>query len=158
VWIGHEGPIRLLDGGIQGWKRQGFSLSNDEEKPPGPALTYTLNMRPEVAATIEDIRHASTGQVLIDTRSLGEWFFGHLPGAVHLPWKKLVQGKDRAVISREAYQKLLSEKGVHGGRRPIFYCTGGIRSAYVWVVHQLYGSAPGKNFEGGTSAWKRGNF
>lgn len=40
-------------------------------------------------------------------------------------------------------------------RELVFYCTGGVRSAYAWLIHQLCGSLPASNFEGGTEAWKQ---
>jgi thiosulfate/3-mercaptopyruvate sulfurtransferase len=39
-------------------------------------------------------------------------------------------------------------------RPVVYYCKGGIRSAYAWMVHVLAGFPGACNFEGGMEEWK----
>ena len=154
IWLGHQGPLRLLHGGVQAWQQAGLPMVDTAEKPL-PPREYHIHCRAEVTIATTAVAALAGNQVLIDTRSSLEWFRGHLPEAIHLPWTSLYQGQDRRPIAKGAYARLLSEHGVQASDELIFYCTGGIRSAYAWVIHQLHGSSPAKNYEGGTEAWNR---
>jgi len=37
----------------------------------------------------------------------------------------------------------------------IYFCTGGIRSAWAWFVHQQSGYSAARNFEGGMALWNK---
>lgn len=155
TWMGHRGPIRLLAGGVQAWRQAGLAMVDTRvDKQPIPT-EYHFRLRAEVNITAKAVSAVADNQVLVDTRSLPEWFMGHLPAAVHLPWSKLYLGKDRRPIEAEVYAGLLQKRGIKSTDELIFYCTGGVRSAYAWLIHQLYGTSPAKNFEGGTEAWNR---
>jgi thiosulfate/3-mercaptopyruvate sulfurtransferase len=58
-------------------------------------------------------------------------------------------------LSPEKVKRLLADKGIKADRPVVFYCTGGVRSAYAWMVHQLTGLAGGINYGGGMEAWLR---
>ncbi|HSH68886.1 MAG TPA: rhodanese-like domain-containing protein [Deferrisomatales bacterium] len=158
AWLGHRGPVRLLAGGVQSWQAAGLPLSRDASAP-GPVATYRIQLRPEVLRTVEQVEKVGqgedTGSTLVDTRSTWEWLSGHLPGAVHLPWKDLYAGPERRPLDPVAYQTLLAERGLDPAGFLVFYCTGGVRSAYAWTVHHLATGGPAANFEGGMEAWQR---
>jgi len=155
AWLGHRGPVRLLDGGVQGWKAAGLSLEEGSGGDARPAATYRVTLREDLNISTADLEKGLDGVTLIDTRSYWEWFKGHLPGAVHIPWTDLFTGKENRPLSPRAYRALLAEKGVPTGRPAVFYCTGGIRSGYGWTVHRLSGLEGGRNYEGSTEAWER---
>ncbi|MDF1555576.1 MAG: rhodanese-like domain-containing protein [Deferrisomatales bacterium] len=158
TWLGHRGPVRLLAGGVQSWQVSGLPLSR-EASAPGPVARYRVQLRPEVLHTVEQVegrgRGEDAGSTLVDTRSTWEWLSGHLPGAIHLPWKSLYAGPERRPLAPVAYQTLLAERGLDPDGFPVFYCTGGVRSAYGWTVHYLATGGPAANFEGGMEAWRR---
>jgi thiosulfate/3-mercaptopyruvate sulfurtransferase len=35
----------------------------------------------------------------------------------------------------------------------VYYCAGGIRSGYAWLIHHLAGLPEAVNFEGGMEEW-----
>jgi thiosulfate/3-mercaptopyruvate sulfurtransferase len=155
IWLGHQGPIRLLDGGVGGWQRAGLAMNGADGDQRHPRTTYHVQLRAEVSITAKEVATLNDNQVLVDTRSNWEWFTGHLPAAVHLPWESLFHGKDRRPIGALAYRSELQECGIKETDTLVFYCTGGIRSAYAWVIHRLYETSAAKNFEGGTEAWEQ---
>jgi thiosulfate/3-mercaptopyruvate sulfurtransferase len=55
-------------------------------------------------------------------------------------------------------EKLLAKHGVDLRKPVVYYCTGGIRSGYAWMVHTLAGLPNGRNYEGGMEEWKRLHF
>jgi thiosulfate/3-mercaptopyruvate sulfurtransferase len=74
---------------------------------------------------------------------------------VHVPWDDFFSGDDRRPLTPEAVRNLLAKRGVNLSRPVVYYCTGGVRSAYAWTVHQLAGLRAARNYEGGLEEWKR---
>lgn len=157
AWLGHQGPVYYLDGGVQAWQADHLPMVKTPEPGPAPAV-YQFQVRPEINITARDIAARQRAITLVDTRSyLTEWLPGHLPDAVHIPWEKFYQGPLRRAISADALKTLLKQHGVDTAKPVVYYCTGGIRSGFAWMVHQLSGLPMAVNFEGGTEEWNRTN-
>lgn len=154
-WLGHKGPIRLLKGGIQAWQGHNLPLAKGAEKPlPGKAR-YHVDLKPQYLVSTEEVQRNNGGFTLIDTRSTLEWIRGKIPGAIHIPWDDFYTGKDRHPLSREELKRLLAKHGVDPGKPVVFYCLGGIRSAYAWTVYQVAGLPDGRNYKGSWAAWEK---
>jgi thiosulfate/3-mercaptopyruvate sulfurtransferase len=157
VWalsfIGHKGPIRLLDGGIQAWRNQGLPLKTTEEKRK--TVHYRISSQLQLDISTVDLERSRENSVLVDTRSTFEWLKGRIPGAIHIPWDDFFSGKERRPLASDEVKKLLAKNGVDTAKPIIYYCAGGIRSAYVWTVHTLAGLPAARNYEGGFEEWQR---
>ncbi len=175
AWLGHKGDIRLLKGGIQAWEKAGYSLISNKDgqakeqhiiKP----VEYKLNLTyassqsslktSSVNIYAKEIHDNPDRYQLVDTRSTIEWFKGHLPDAVHIPWEKFFKGSDLSPINAEELKSLLNKNGLNMEKTVVYYCTGGIRSGYAWMVHQLAAIELKElpkaiNFEGGTAEWEK---
>ncbi|WP_175530261.1 sulfurtransferase [Desulfobacula phenolica] len=158
-WLGHSGPIRLLSGGVQAWERNGFVLESYSRHTPAgkkkneAGTVYVPILHHELNISAKALFKEKEKIQLVDTRSIREWFFGHLPGAVHIPWKKFINGVDHTPLDRLETLQLLKKHGINPEKPVVYYCTGGIRSAYAWMVHELSELPMARNFEGGTEAW-----
>ena len=153
AWLGHQGPVYFLDGGIQIWQASDRPVNTADDGKRAPT-TYEVNLSPQVTITREQIQEQKDRINLVDTRGyFKEWLLGRLPGAIHLGWEKFYQGKHRQVISPEQLKTLLEKKGVDLNKPVVYYCTAGIRSGYTWLVHQLAGLPGAVNYEGGTEEW-----
>jgi len=153
AWIGHKGPVRLIDGGIQSWKQNKFAIKSEEESFAAEAKIYNYQVRTSLNITADDIcNNPSTFQV-VDTRSILEWLKGHIPGAIHIPLENFYTGDNRVPISSSATISLLKQHSINLERPVVYYCTGGIRSGYAWMVHHLAGLPEAVNFEGGMEEW-----
>lgn len=93
--------------------------------------------------------------VILDTRLKPEWLSGHIPGAVHIEWTKFYSGAERRPLSAEALKKLLKDNDADLQKPVVYYCAAGVRSGFAWLVHQLSGLSPARNYAGGWEAWKR---
>jgi thiosulfate/3-mercaptopyruvate sulfurtransferase len=155
TWLGHQGAIRLLAGGIQSWRSQGFSVITGPEKGPKPAAHYRFSLMSEVDVQAPELKERGSLITLIDTRSSLEWLQGHLAGAIHIHWTEFYTGKDHRPLGPDALRKLLQDHDVDTHKPVVYYCTGGVRSAYAWMVHQLSGLRPARNYEGGMEDWTR---
>ena len=155
TWLGHKGPVRLLNGGIQAWKGQDFPLSKDVARPFNAKTRYQVNLKQQYIVSTEDIQNAKGAYSLVDTRSTFEWFKGKIPGAIHIPWDDFFTGKDRHPLPAADLKKLLAKHGVDTSKPVVYYCLGGVRSAYVWTAHQLAGLRDAKNYKGSWAAWEK---
>lgn len=165
-YLGH-GDVHILDGGIAAWRAAGRPLAKGGagDLPPG---RFTARPQPALRAQKERARAASVpgAGVLVDVRTDGEWqgrtpYFeargGHIPGAVHLPWTRLFDGRGR-VLPRDQLRAVLRQAGVisseSGSAEPeiVLYCTGGVRSAMAWAALQAAGLRA-SNYDGSFWEW-----
>jgi thiosulfate/3-mercaptopyruvate sulfurtransferase len=155
AWLGHKGPIRLLNGGVQAWHSQNLPLTKGNEKPAAKKAGYQVDLKPQYFVSTEDIQNGKVTYTLIDTRSTFEWIRGRIPGAIHIPWEDFYTGKDRHPLPAPELKKLLAKHGVDTTRPVVYYCLGGVRSAYAWAAHQLAGLPDAKNYKGSWAAWEK---
>jgi thiosulfate/3-mercaptopyruvate sulfurtransferase len=155
TWLGHKGAIRLLSGGLQAWHAQNLPLAKGAEKPAAIKARYRVDLKPQYIVTTEDVQNSKGAFTLIDTRSTFEWIKGRIPGAVHIPWEDFYTGKDRHPLPAAELKKLLAKHGVDPSKPIVYYCLGGVRSAYAWTAHQLAGLPEAKNYKGSWAAWEK---
>jgi thiosulfate/3-mercaptopyruvate sulfurtransferase len=155
AWIGHKGSVRLLAGGIQSWRNNNYPIKQGMEKVNVRPVQYKFKLEPYLDISTADLKRQKSNLILVDTRSTLEWFRGKIPGAIHISWEKFYTGKDRRPLSPNALKELLQKHGADLSKPVVYYCTGGIRSGYAWLVHQFAGLPTARNYEGGFEAWKR---
>ena len=155
AWIGHKGPIRFLNGGIQSWKARGYPLSTEPAVESASSAHYRADLRSDLDIPAPELEANATSMILVDTRSTVEWLMGHLPEAVHIPWTDFYTGEAHSPLDADSLKKLLQDHGIDPGRPVVYYCTGGVRSGYAWMVHTLCGLPSARNYEGGMEDWKR---
>ncbi len=156
AYLGHKGPVRLLEGGIQAWNSRGYIVKPGLEQRGIPAACYHVDLQSSLKIDAKTIVRAGHQVAIVDVRSRGEWLMGHIPGAVHIPWKDFYFGPTKAPIGRARLERLLRDAGVGPGKKVVYYCTGGIRSGFAWTVHMLSGlEQEAINFEGGIEEWRK---
>ena len=154
-WLGHKGPIRILTGGIQAWRTQGFPLVKGQEEKTAKKAEYRVTVRYELDIPTEELDQKRSSLVIVDVRSTLERLKGKIPGSVHISWESFYTGRDRRPIGAQDVKSLLAKHGVDTTRPVVYYCYGGIRSAYAWLVHHLAGLPMARNYEGGMAAWQK---
>jgi thiosulfate/3-mercaptopyruvate sulfurtransferase len=131
--------VHLLTVFFERWVTEGHEVFY---KPvPSIAKTFTARVHPQLRATIDDVRHAS-GLKLIDFRSREEYDGtqdrdgkpGHIPGAVNIVWRDLVDPQLKTLVSPETIQHLASAAGIEPGDRLVGYCRLGMRAALGYVA------------------------
>ena len=152
AWLGHTGSVRILNGGIQAWRNEGLKVTADVPKNRDKAI-YNYKLAPQWDISTAEIEQRKSPMILIDTRSTVEWLLGKIPGAIHIEWTKFYTGADRRPLDAAALRQLLKDNGIDTSKPIVYYCRGGIRSGYAWMVHQLAGLPDARNYEGGMEAW-----
>ncbi len=158
AYLGHP-AVSLLDGGWSAWVEAKRPISTATERP----LTGRFVARPVAAlrASADDVERARQGAgIVLDVRSADEWqgatpHFeargGHIPGAVHLEWKDLLDARGR--IDPEAARARLRAAGVEPSRLVITYCTAGVRAAEAWTILRALGYTDVRNYDGSWYEW-----
>ncbi len=155
--------VRILDGGLERWMREGRPLDKDDPKPPAPATFHArLDARPvtDMAAVA---RHLAEGSAaVVDTRPADRFSgvapeprdgvpSGHMPGAVGIPASRFVTGLSLA--SDEAIRDALA--GVDLDRPIVCSCGSGVTASILWLALEVIG-VPAENltlYDGSWSEW-----
>lgn len=142
-YLGHD-KVKILDGGFRKWLKEGRLLT--QEAPRVTKAVYKPKPNEEFVLTTGQV---AKGQArVVDARSLGEYSGkemggarrgGHIPGAVSLPWDRVV-GKLSTFQSPARMQAVFKQAGLDPGQEIITYCNPGIgRSTFLYLALQLAG-------------------
>lgn len=157
--------LRILDGGWVKWVAE--KRRYEHGKVSAQTGRFTASLRPELIVMKDDLKklvkrpHPET--VIADARSLEEFAGkevqgiprpGHIPGAVSVPWNGFLN-PDATVKDLDKIKATLEEKGLHESHEVICYCTGGVRSSWLYVVLTLAGYGKVRNYPGSWWEWSR---
>ncbi|GAA0294226.1 sulfurtransferase [Halarchaeum salinum] len=150
---GHD-DLHLLDGDYSAWM-QGHETSSDA--PDVEATTYTVT-RPADSplVTIDEVAAATDEEnaVVVDTREPAEYAEGHIPGAVNLDWKEVVDEETRGLKERATVKSIFAGKGVTPEKHVVLYCNTARRISHTFVVLQWLGYDDVSFYEGSLTEWK----
>jgi len=68
TWLGHQGPVRILDGGISAWEKAGLSLEKGKQRET-EKTTYLPDLKPGVNITARELRDHGSRYSIVDVRS-----------------------------------------------------------------------------------------
>ncbi len=156
-YLGHPN-VRVLDGG---WVKWSAEMRRFECGPANPRqAVFKANADPSLITNKTEVR---TDAILADARSTEEYNGafqqgiargGHIPSAVNVPSNQFFN-PDGTVKPVEAIRAILEKQGVAAGKEVVCYCTGGVRSAWLYLILKLAGYEKVKSYPG--SWWEWGN-
>ncbi len=123
--------IKIVDGGLPGWKAAGLPVTQDYFGNPKGKLPAKGN--PGVALNVEDVlKHKGTpGHVLVDARPKNEYLGqddvwlrkGHIPGAISFHWARLMEKDNTHKFKPFAEVKAdLEAAGITPDKEIMCYC------------------------------------
>jgi thiosulfate/3-mercaptopyruvate sulfurtransferase len=163
-YLGHS-RLKILDGGWVKWVAERRRYEHGTVTPKPGKFTATVN--PDLAIAKEELKrlvkrpHPETR--IVDARSLEEYAGkevpgiprpGHIPTALSVPWNGFLN-PDATLKDLAAIKSSLEEKGVHESHDVICYCTGGVRSAWLYFVLRVAGYRKVRNYPGSWWEWSR---
>ena len=163
-YLGHKN-LKILDGGWVKWteERRPYEHGRVQLQPgafkaqPVPEL---IIMKDELK---QIVRRSHPETMIVDARSLEEYLGkevsgiprpGHIPSAVHVPWNGFLN-PDATVKDLTKIRESLEEKGLHESRQIVCYCTGGVRSAWLYFILKVAGYPKVRNYPGSWWEWSR---
>jgi thiosulfate/3-mercaptopyruvate sulfurtransferase len=161
-YLGHN-DVHVVIGGLEAAKELGLPVANGSQSvvPPGTfVLARNETLRATSAEIVESLQGDGPAVVLLDTREpeefagvvkYGESRGGHIPGAQHLWWFDLFRD-DGQLRSPETVRATLNRLGVGEDAIVVPYCTGGIRSGFVYLILRSLGQSA-QNYDGSMWEW-----
>lgn len=168
VWmlrtLGHQQAV-MVDGGYQALVNAGVPVSRKVATASETPGDFIVNRTDEWEIERDQLQDVLTEKnreklVILDVRErreydgqtpYGEQRGGHVPGAVHLHYKDLLDAEGR-LLSRAAILAKLAEQGITPDAEIVTYCTAGIRSGWVTSVLTDLGFRA-KNYAGSMWEW-----
>jgi thiosulfate/3-mercaptopyruvate sulfurtransferase len=146
--------LHLLDGDFSAWQREyevstvSPAIEPVEYKLQQPAETPLVGAS-EVAAAIEN-----EDSVIVDTREQWEFDEGHIPGAVQLDWRELVDDETRGLKPEGEIESLLTRRGICRQKGLVLYCNTARRISHTYLVLSHLGYQKLAFYEGSFTEWK----
>ena len=158
--------VKVLDGGWQGWVAAELPVSY-ETVPAREAPTLTPRLQSNRFVSAEELMAGHSGLQVIDARSDDEYQgkashgnerVGHVPGALHLEWNRLLENSTdpqavRRFRSPEEIQAILSATGVDPTGETVTYCQAAVRATFVAFALELAGQNPARVYDGSMAEW-----
>lgn len=153
--------IRVVDGGLAEWKKQGLAPVQDYFGNPKGSLPKKMNSG--IAANIDDVQKhvGKPGNLLIDARPINEfkgedevWLRkGHIPGAISFHWARLMEKDNTHKFKPYSETKAeLEAAGITPDKNVICYCgTSREGSLLLFYLKHVAGFPNVRLYEG---AWK----
>jgi thiosulfate/3-mercaptopyruvate sulfurtransferase len=153
--LGHDpDQLHLLDGDFSSWQLERETSSDTPDLSPSdytvsPPETTPLVDADRVAAATDD-----PDAVVVDTRDESEYNEGHIPGAVLLDWRELVDDETRGLLPREEALSVLASAGIVPEKRIVLYCNTARRISHTYVVLRHLGFERVEFYEGSLTDWE----
>jgi len=153
---GHDPDrLHLLDGDFSAWRLEHETESDAPEVEPA---TYEVDDPATVDGPLVDADAVSdaldSDVIIVDTREDWEFEEGHIPGAVRLDWRELVDDETRGLTSREEMESILEARGITRDRRIILYCNTARRISHTYTVLRHLGFEDVAFYEGSLTEWE----
>lgn len=158
-YFGHP-SARMLDGGMQAWKAEGFPTTTEVTSPKGAA--FKISERREVLATADDVLQSLNKKdvSILDTRSRAEYVGrqiraargGAIPGSIHIEWTDNLDASGKFKTDAEL-TAMYSRAGITADKEVISYCQGGYRAAHSYLALRLIGFPRIRNYIGSWKEW-----
>jgi thiosulfate/3-mercaptopyruvate sulfurtransferase len=152
---GHDPErLHLLDGDYSAWNRERETTTDATDPEPAE---YVVS-EPESTALVDyefvldALGDANT--VVVDTREPWEYEEAHLPGAVNLDWRELVDDETRGLKPREELEAVLGSNGIERDRRIVLYCNTARRISHTYLVLRHLGYENVAFYEGSLTEWE----
>lgn len=156
--LGHDPKkLHLLDADFSSWQRDHETTTEAVDATP---TDYESD--PEAGTPLVDFETvqgllpaAEAGDVtLVDTREDWEFAEGHLPGAVQLDWRELVDEETRGLKPEADLRELLEDRWIVPEKRTVLYCNTARRVSHTYLVLRELGYERLELYEGSLTEWR----
>lgn len=137
---GHE-RTALVDGGFRKWKYEGRLTSRSFDSPPPSGIGSPHSYSPCLSAEQIMEMRSMEPLAIVDARSrdeflgarvFGEKRGGHLPGAVHVEWRRILSSD--GLIRLDEVRQIFADMGLFPTEPAVIYDSGGVRAAFLWIA------------------------
>lgn len=155
--------VRILDGGLEGWREAGLPLTSDAGPHPAPG-TFTARPRPDLRADADEVAAAIGDPEVALVNALSPEQFtgcggahygrpGRIPGSVSVPFRDLLRPGTSWFRSEDEIRGIFAAAGVLDRPRIISYCGGGIAASGTSFALHLIGRRDAALYDGSLTDW-----
>ena len=162
--FGHDN-VAVLSGGQPKWQAGGHPATAAVAKPAPAAFKAhfrprLVRSRAEMLATIE----GAGGEQIVDVRTAGRFHgtepepragmrSGHMPGALNLPYGKLLAPADKTFLPADGLRAAFAEGGLDLNRPVASSCGSGVTACILALGLHLVGKTDVAVYDGSWSEW-----
>jgi thiosulfate/3-mercaptopyruvate sulfurtransferase len=155
--------VKILNGEMEAWKAGRKPITKTPTSPA--ATTFTADVQPQYLAKMDEVKKATAGgnYVLVDARTAEEFNGtdeetelrrGHIPGAVNVDYKLLLDSKGK-LKSKEALTEIYNAQGVTSDKTIIVYCATSVRAGIEFMALSSILEYPNvKLYDGAFTEWQ----
>lgn len=156
--LGHDPEkLHVLDGDFSSWQREHETTTGDtavvsanyESDPEAETPLIDFNSVQDLLPAVE-----SGDVTLVDTREDWEFTEGHLPSAVQLDWRELVDEETRGLHPEPRLRDFLAGRGITPGKQTVLYCNTARRVSHTYLVLCQLGYEHVDLYEGSLTEWR----
>ncbi len=164
-YFGHD-DVAVLDGGLPKWRAEGRTVETGAAEIPAAQGRFTPRPRPHLVRALEQVRRivAAGGEQVLDARSAGRFAgtepeprpncrAGHMPGALSLPFNRLLDGDGKCVLAPDALREVFDRAGVDLTRPVTTSCGSGVTACVLALGLHLIGHGQVAVYDGSWSEW-----
>jgi len=152
--------VKLLHKDMKAWRSARIPITKTISKPK--ATTFAAHVDKSVIVNAAWVKSHLTDAnvVIIDARHITEYngtsekpvSKGHIPGAVNIEWKKMIN-ENGSLKSAEELKKIFAAKGVTSGKTIVVYCATSVRAGIEYVALKSLGFSNVKVYDGAYNEW-----
>jgi thiosulfate/3-mercaptopyruvate sulfurtransferase len=151
----------VLDGGLSAWTSEGRPLEGGNIVPAPADPPHPVPADREGLIDLDGMRRAILdGAQLLDARKAEEYSgresharrAGHIPGALNVPYKSLLDGDGR-FLPADRLAELLDGYGVDLDRPIVAYCNGGVSATAVANAVEIVSGRRPVVYDGSWNEW-----
>ena len=158
-YLGHP-RVMILSNYLEGWVKHGGQILY--RPVPAEPKSFDKSLGHRERAFINEVLQRGDSK-LLDLRSEGEFQgkistesrSGHIPGAISLPWTKLIGKEFEFFRPQQELREIVTATGVSSTDRLITYCSNGPRAAIGYIALRQLGFENVQVYDGSFHEWAR---
>jgi thiosulfate/3-mercaptopyruvate sulfurtransferase len=165
-YFGFDDNVRILDGGIKGWKARGLPISTDTVIAIADNVDIKLKANDQLLVDKNWLKENldNDGVTIIDARTPeyysgekdGDGYYkrsGHIAGAKNITWKNLVD-ENHFLLDKKSLKEKYKEQGIGKNQSVINYCHVGLRATVLYTIGKGLGYSTFL-YDGSYNEWDR---
>ncbi|HEY1180792.1 MAG TPA: sulfurtransferase [Rhodocyclaceae bacterium] len=160
-WIGHRGPVAVLDGGIQAWTAAGYPLSQQPQS--FPAQAYPL-IRTGPVVRAQDVLSflGASSHYLLDARSADRFrgenetldaVGGHIPGAKNRFFRDNLTDDGHFKPAQQLREEFMAQLAGADPATVVHSCGSGVTACHNLLAMEVAGLTGSRLYAGSWSEW-----
>lgn len=150
MYLGHENT-KILDVGISAWQSLGMAITRAPKKPT--QTEFVPKIKPELRVDASELQDMQGKATVLDARTPQEYFGGHIPNSVLVPFTDGVGQTGFLFDKKESLQSLFVQKQIPSDKEVICYCSHGHRASSLFFQLKIAGFEKVRVYDGSFVDW-----